>query len=249
MDIEGLSLDCNEFVKFAIKPAVDILKNSIKNNQELISKLEPYHSSTYSWKTGLEGNSNLAYKHFLFEQSYNLQCSFYLALSGYYRYSLAALRNYLEMSIFFIFNLENPNQLKQWEENEENRFSFGNALDKIFKNGTRYNEFYELKDKIKKLNRELSSYVHPPRLDKSQSRCYFINDELDFLKYDRQFIVNWFELATSCVGLSNMILIIGMYDSFKSFKDLDKENILITLSEDQKNALNKYSIEMYKTTL
>ena len=241
VEINGITLDCNEFVKFAIKSAIDNLKNSIMDNQELISKLEPYHSCTYSWKTGLEGKSNLANKHFLFEQSYNLECSFYLGLSGYYRHSFAALRNYLEMSIFFIFNLEYPNELKQWEENEEKRFSFGKELDKIFEKGTRYekiNEFYELKYKIKKLYSELSSYVHPPRFDKSQSSYYLIDDDSEFLKYNRQFIVGWFEHTTSCVSLSNLLLIIGLYDIFKCFNEDDKENILITLSEDQKNVLN-----------
>lgn len=244
LEIDGISLDCNEFVKFAITPAINNLKNSIKDNQELISKLEPYHSSTYSWKFGLENNSNLAFKHFLFEQSYNLQCSFYLSLSGYYRYSWAALRNYLEMAVFNIDSFENPNKLKQWEKNEDRRFEFTPTLHHIFKKRVEYkkfNEIYNIKEKISQLYKELSSWVHPPRIDKSQSNYYLIDDNFDFLKYDEHFINDWFERTTLCVSLSNLILIIGLYDIFNNFNKEDKENIRSTLSNEQKEALDNYS--------
>ncbi|MCZ7384709.1 MAG: hypothetical protein O8C63_08175 [Candidatus Methanoperedens sp.] len=247
MDIEGISLDCNEFVKFAIKPAIDILKNSIRDNQELISELHSYHTSIYSWQIELQDCSlNLSERHFLFEQSYNFQCSFYLGLSGYYRYSWVALRAYLEVPPFFIYYSKNPDELEQWE-NRKKGFWFSKTIEKIckYQDYKNFIEFYDLKKDIEKQHHDLNSFVHPPRYNESQSQYYLEDIGEDFLKYNNQFIKDWNKRATLCVGLSNLILIIGLYDYFDKFKEKEKEIILNTLTPKQRTALDKFSNKMH----
>lgn len=247
MDIESISLDCNDFVKFSIKPAIDILKNSIRDNQDLISKLHAYHTSIYSWQIELSDCSlNLSERHFLFEQSYNFQCSFYLGLSGYYRFSWAALRAYLEVSPFFIYYLKNPSELERWE-NREKRFNFKNTIKEIlnYQNYKNFIEFYDLKKDIEKQYDDLSSFVHPPRYNESQSQYYLKDSGEDFLKYDNHFIINWYNRATLCVGLSNLILIIGLYDYFSRFRETEMEIISNTLSINQRMAFDKFSNKMH----